>query len=411
MMKKGSDTAIFVRELRQQSEQWLREGIIEPRQRDSIMALYPEIPESDNTVIPSRLISTLSILGALLLGAGIILFFSANWSAVPKWGKISLIFAGMLSSYGTGYYLYHDKGNYPKVGASLILLGSIIFGSGIFLIAQAYNVSAHSPLGILMWGVGVLPVAYAVKLKPLVALSVVTLMVWMFMEAYYSLKSPLGNYDIMPSIFLGAGVTLWGIGMMHEDFKALRRLSSPYLGAGLPLTFIAAYVFTFKDASRIGTGALNIFGIRALFIGMGCVIVLTQSLRLFSTSGTKDRERWRLHETLLMLLMLLFAAAPYIYSAVDVRSISVVLFNLIYAAAILWIIFIGYLKHMRMYINVGVVFFALDVLGRYVDIMLGLLHTSLFFLLGGALLIALGVVLEKKRRMLLATIEVYNHAD
>ncbi|MBF0556299.1 MAG: DUF2157 domain-containing protein [Nitrospirae bacterium] len=402
MMKKSGGNAAFISELGRQAEQWLGEGIIDARQRDLIMARYNEIPEPDKTVIPSRLILTLSILGVALFGAGVILFFSANWSEIPKWGKISIIFAGMLCSYGTGYYLSFEKGNYPRVGASLFLLGAIIYGSGIFLIAQAYNVSAHSPTGILMWGTGVLAIAYVLRLKPLLALSIVTLLVWLFMDISLGLRLSSGSFNMIPAFFLGAGVTLWGIGLMHEDFKSLSRLSSPYVAAGLPLTYLAAYVFTFEGASRISMEALDIFGVRALLIGIGCVFVLSQTLRLFS----KTNERWRTNEMLLLLLMIVFAVVPYIYShlpADHVRSVFMVLFNLIYAAAILWIIFIGYLKHSRIYVNVGVVFFALDVLGRYVDILWGMLHTSLFFLLGGALLIALGVALEKKRRRLLAS--------
>ncbi|MBF0569007.1 MAG: DUF2157 domain-containing protein [Nitrospirae bacterium] len=416
MMKDSGGSATFIRELQQQVGLWLVDGIIDARQRDLILARYNETGEihqpveSDKTVIPSRLILTLSILGVLLLGAGIILFFSAHWSAIPNWGKIAIVFAGMLSSYGTGYHLSYEKGTYPGVGASLFLLGAIIYGAGIFLIAQAYNVSSHSPIGILMWGAGVLPMAYAVRLKPLLALSIVTLLVWIFMEISPGFNSLSGNSDMIPSLFLGVGVTLWGIGLMHEDFSSLNPLSFPYLAAGLPLTYLAAYVFTFKGAASMRAAGLDIFEVRAFYIGIGCIFLLSQALRLFC----RARGKWRRNETLLLLLMIVFTASPYIYSrftGAPVRSISLVLSNLIYAAAVLWIIFIGYLKRSRVYVNVGVVFFALDVLGRYVDILWGMLHTSLFFLLGGALLIALGVVLEKKRRKLLAAFGIGNYED
>ncbi|MBF0517219.1 MAG: DUF2157 domain-containing protein [Nitrospirae bacterium] len=410
MTNTDGDNTSFIRKLRQESELWLSEGIIDSRQRDAIMARYREAAEPGGAVIQSQLIFTLSILGALLLGAGLILFFSANWSAIPKWGKISLIFAGMLSSYGTGYYLGFEKGNYPRVGASLVLLGSIIFGAGIFLTAQAYNVSSHSAAGILMWGAGILPVAYALRLKPVLVLSIVTMLGWLFVEVVYGLYSPSGNFDLMPFLLLGAGLTLWGIGLMHEEFDSLRPLSSPYVVAGLPLTFLATYVFTFSGASRVSIAVLELPEVRLILIVMGSIIVLSQALRFFATR--RPTKTQLIHESLLMLLMIVFAAAQLIYSHfVHIRAISVLLYNLIYAAAILWIIYIGYLKHMRVYVNMGVLFFALDVIGRYVDILWGMLHTSLFFVLGGALLIALGVALEKKRRRLLAAMGSLDYAD
>ncbi|MCG6536466.1 MAG: hypothetical protein L7F78_17605, partial [Syntrophales bacterium LBB04] len=248
-----------------------------------------------------------------------------------------------------------------------------------------------------------LPVAYAVRLRPLLVLSIAAFLVWLFMEISPEIESHYGSVNIIPAVFLAAGVTLWGVGLLHRDFNSLSRLSLPYMAAGLPLTYLAAYVFTFKAA--IGAAVVFTSSMLTLVISFGCVFVLSQTLRLFSKASR------RVDETLLLLLMIVFVAAQYIlpnlpYShshAAQMRPIFLLLFNLIYAASVLWLIYIGYVKQIPSYVNVGMWFFALDVLGRYVDILWGLLHTSLFFLVGGGLLIAMGVTLEKKRRKVLAS--------
>jgi uncharacterized membrane protein len=55
------------------------------------------------------------------------------------------------------------------------------------------------------------------------------------------------------------------------------------------------------------------------------------------------------------------------------------------------------------YINIGLLFFVLDVIARYFDVFWKLLPRSLFFIIGGLILLSGGVFLEKKRRKVLAS--------
>ncbi len=78
------------------------------------------------------MIQTISVLGSILVGIGVLLFIAANWSEIPRFAKLGIIFVSLLASHGTGYWLRYEKKSYPRVGASLILLGSILLESGIF---------------------------------------------------------------------------------------------------------------------------------------------------------------------------------------------------------------------------------------------------------------------------------------
>jgi uncharacterized membrane protein len=56
-------------------------------------------------------------------------------------------------------------------------------------------------------------------------------------------------------------------------------------------------------------------------------------------------------------------------------------------------------------VNIGLVFFAIGVATRYIDIIGKILNTSLFFIGGGLLLLGGGWLVERTRRRLLQRME------
>jgi len=111
-------------------------------------------------------------IGALLVGAGIFSFIAANWNMMSRPLKMTVIIVAMLVSYGLGWYL-KQKVNSPKTAETLFLLGSVIYGSGIFLVAQMFNIRANWPDGFLLWMIGCLAMGFAIESYPLFTLSAV----------------------------------------------------------------------------------------------------------------------------------------------------------------------------------------------------------------------------------------------
>jgi len=109
-----------------------------------------------------KTIQIIVFIGAILIGAGIFSFIASNWQAMGKPTKISVIIISMLISYIAGWYLV-EKSKLTKTGGALILLGAVIYGSGIFLIAQMFNVRANWPDGFILWMIGVVALAYAIE--------------------------------------------------------------------------------------------------------------------------------------------------------------------------------------------------------------------------------------------------------
>jgi len=402
-MATGKEDFSFQRRLEQEIELWLKEGLIIPDQKSQILARYRVLKEADEKAGPGKLITTISILGSILIGVGTILFIASNWSFIPKWSKLLIIFCSMLVSYGLGFYFRYEKVNYPKVGASLILLGSLIFGAGMFFIAQIYHITVHYPNGPLMWGLGVLPLAYFLRFKSLVSLAILDLLIWLGMEASFWI-SYSSYYEIvtMVNLYFMAGITLWGIGLMHREWKSLRIISSPYIILGSLITFSAGYILTFDiyELSFVSE-VLLIF-----YIGITALFLLSVIPRFLSKEKEKGWGPEILGLFILMAIVLYLSLSFPVMSSKAFKGGFRLFFNMLFALEIFALIILGFIKRYPTYVNIGLLFFALDVVARYFDFFWALLPRSLFFIVGGLFLLFGGIYLERKRRKILALFNI-----
>lgn len=119
-----------------------------------------------------RTIQIIITIGTILIGAGIFSFIAANWQEISRPAKITIIIISMLSAYILGWVL-KEKLNYAKIGGALILLGTIIYGAGIFLIAQMFNTSSNWPDGFILWMIGAIIMAFAIESFSLFYLAVI----------------------------------------------------------------------------------------------------------------------------------------------------------------------------------------------------------------------------------------------
>lgn len=136
--------------------------------QENLSSITSEEEKEDTQKKTIRIVLTI---GAVLIGAGVFSFIASNWQEMTKSIKIGAIVVGMLSAYSVGWYM-KEKLNFIKTGEALILLGSIIYGAGIFLVAQMFNIRANWPDGFILWMMGIIAMAYAVESFPLFYLSI-----------------------------------------------------------------------------------------------------------------------------------------------------------------------------------------------------------------------------------------------
>jgi uncharacterized membrane protein len=80
------------------------------------------------------------LLGALLVGGGVVSLVAWNWDEMGRGARLAVILTAMLAAHGAGWRL-RDGGRHERLGHGLQLLGTLIFGANIALVAQIFHVS------------------------------------------------------------------------------------------------------------------------------------------------------------------------------------------------------------------------------------------------------------------------------
>src|ERR1043166_6735284 len=150
-------------------------GLITAEQQEQINQHF-KLKEDDN-----KLLTVLSIVGAVLAVCGIALLIAANWQEIPRGIKIAMGLVLMLGAHAGGWYLREKKG-YPKSGEALHLAGSGLFLANIGLIGQIYHLSARPPNAFLLWWAGIAALPWVLRSKAQHVLSLLAFGFWFGME-------------------------------------------------------------------------------------------------------------------------------------------------------------------------------------------------------------------------------------
>lgn len=182
-------------------DRWTNDGLITSEQATRLRALYPDTEKKTSWGL-----IVFSGLGAVVVGLGVILLLAYNWSEIPKFGKLSLIFGSFVAAHGVGLWLRWGRTPRVELSEALSLFGSMLFGAGIWLVAQVYNIDEHFPTGFLVWGLGVLALAWALGSVPQALLATVVLTIWGSTELFrYS--NPADSASVL--LCLGVAPLMW----------------------------------------------------------------------------------------------------------------------------------------------------------------------------------------------------------
>ncbi len=435
--------------LLQEINSWRSEELIDARQAEILASRYEDGADGAapgaggrEPSVRLRLTLTLAILGSLLVGAGVVLFFAANWRSIPPFVKLASVYGSIVASHLLGYYLGHARGTYPRLGQALVFLGCLLFGAGIWLVAQIYNISAHFPTGLLLWALGTLAMAAALRHKPVLILATGLLVAWTASEQV-GFGAPNYLYPALAAVALAlayrlhcgvsvglnlAGVTGWltlnvinwggrgapplgmgtlivagtawfAFGLWHDVSDRTRPLGLPYLWVGALATLGGLYGLTFRYPAPVLAPASPGLGLtRLVNPPLAAVVVLAvAALAAAHLAGRRRVVRGALTEALPIPVLLASAALAWSPTR---EPWLLVCFNALLFLAVVGLLAFGY-RHGRPHlINLALVAFVVDLITRYVDVFWTMLDRSLFFVAGGALLLAGGALLERGRRRL-----------
>lgn len=402
-MPKDQDTsAVILREV----SKWQGKGIVSAAQAREIRALYAG-GRGESGEMGSRLVPFMAIFGAIMIGAGIILFFAMNWATIPRWVKVGSILAAMIASYHIGYAMRFSRGTFPRVGESLIFLGTIIFGAGIWLIAQIFNISSHWPLGFLYWAVGAMAVAYAVRSVSSMYVAVIALCAYVASESFYWFNLIPYSYHLAYSfflIFLSVGITLYSLGTVHERREQLTGLRYPYHLLGAILLLGALFMMSFKmfgydrDAAGAAIAQQRDLLLSSHFWAIFLAVSVAAAIAIVLSYASRDRKsKADFYEAFYPAVLLVFSPFAVVFATVNFWLIPII-FNIILFLAIFASISLGMLKKEQTLVNLGMLAFGIAVVARYFEYLWDVLNGYLFFIIGGILLIALAIFIERKRK-------------
>lgn len=163
----------FRRQLRQESEKWWAEGLIDAGLYEKLSARY-QFAQLEGEA-SNRFIAILLGLGAVLLGLGAITFVAANWQVWSRSLKLLLLISVFIGVNATGFYLWQRptaKSGLHRLGHGLLLLGALLLGATLGLVSQMFHQSGELYELLLIWGLGVAIMAYGLRLTSLGVLAV-----------------------------------------------------------------------------------------------------------------------------------------------------------------------------------------------------------------------------------------------
>lgn len=138
--------------LRHEARHWVADGLIDADQANRILARYGTALEASD----ASAYRLLSALAALLAGLALLLFVSAHWDQLPRLVRLAglILLTVALNLYGVRRFV-RNRG-----GAAALFLGGLAYGAAIMLIGQMYHLGEHFSAGLLLWALGVTPLAW-----------------------------------------------------------------------------------------------------------------------------------------------------------------------------------------------------------------------------------------------------------
>lgn len=445
----------FASRLKRELPVWVGEGLLTPEEASAVLAHAQARAAHATNLIPVAL----AVIGALTLGAGVILFFAANWSEMGKPAKLAVLFGAMWGAYAVAGRGLSGSARASRVLAqAMLLLGVILFGANIQLIAQIYHIDAHYPNGVLMWSLGALVLIWAVPSQPaaVAGLALATLwsgmeigefgqlVHWPFLAVWALFAAPalyrqwtwatcaallaLGTWCFMilvnwpydrrgeelylVQIFTLLGATLHLAGVALQDIPRVGVLSTVVRRTTLIGALLAAHAFVYtwlhglrgyiwrrqdfypEAWTRDATADSGMTALILIFALAALALAFGRYRRVASKGSLRDTAGIGLA----ILSAALMVANPFMPGRYADAVLMYVAINATVFAILIWMVVDGYRSGERFQVYSAFVAYGGGMLAVYFMDFFTLMNRALFVMGGGAVLIAGVYFLERQRR-------------
>ncbi|GIM27993.1 hypothetical protein CPJCM30710_06590 [Clostridium polyendosporum] len=329
-------------------------SLITVEQYKNIMSLY-------SVKNDLNFITILLLIGSVLIGLGILTFIASNWQALSKLSKFSIILIIFLGFNFGSYKLYNRL---PKTSRSLLYSGVITFGAGIFLVGQMFNFGGEFTTPILLWALGTLSIVVFFKDKILFIFSDILLLI--YINGHFSTNNlPLAVLILIPILYylnnhfnLDKNITFFNNWIAINTFIFLLDKYGKNFTIDIIVVFVIGMIMYYIPMDFQG----NVFKFQGNIIYGITGLMLTfpdnwTELKFLTDSNTK--------------------------------IVSVVF-------SIGFLIFLLLQTHKKNLISLPIILFI--IMRYYFDTLYDFMPKSLFFIIGGIVLIGFGYYFEKFRK-------------
>ena len=255
--------------------------------------MLTDIQDEQRDTRSGRFTLIVSVLGALLLWTGLILFFASNWESLSHFTKLVLITLLPIIPLLGGYYLSEVKKDFPILGKSLIFLGVLLIGASLALYGQLYHLESNPKWLFLTWFLLSIPFTYIVPFGALAVAHTVLYIIWFHLE--FAFRDGMWGIEpkektfVLWSLFMALDLLVIGL-LLQWKTKIFIPIHTAYRQFGLFFVLLTGWIYTlgiyvtevldYSDMVRLG---LNILYIAILTAGVWIGVTFRKSYVISQT--------------------------------------------------------------------------------------------------------------------------------
>ena len=326
-------------------------GIISQQQVDDMMTYY----EEDSGL---SFIKVLVTIGSILIGLGIISFIASNWQEIGKIAKILIILCALGASLLCSFKL---EKVYPKTSKALLYLSTLIYGAGIFLMEQIFNYGGEVTLAFFLWTLGTLIMALLLKDKYIFIFSHILSMIYIS-----------GSFNENIVVFSLIFVTVFYIGNKYFNHSKIVTFFNNLVALNFCLYF------------------LNYLNLDGIYIA---IIFFVIGNLMYYVNHRLNPEVFNFQGIIVTGVSGIFLTYKDIW-----QQLSFIKNGSYVAIAFGILIVLYFLSLVRKGSLIALIFTCIIILRYYFDTLHDFMPKSLFFIIGGFILLGFGYYFERLRK-------------
>ena len=335
------------------------------------------------------------ILGAILLGAGVLLFVAAHWDAISPLSRMCLTLLTLVFFHGLGIA---SRDKFPGFATAMHALGTISAGAAIALVGQIFNMQEHWPAAVMLWAACTVVGWLLLRDQFQQTLALLLIPAWIFSE-WIERASPYSGVGIYFARMIAVVAAVYLTAFLHSRRRAVAGILFGFAAVALPISIgILAHGWqTFSYEQHWG------------FVLVSCRIAAFAVMLVAVAAGAFLERQSIVPAGVIAAVALILPWAQKTISegsrgyAWQRTEPSVLAYAFVAAAAVV-LVWWGVHIAAKSLVNYGVVAFAATVMWFYFSSVMDKLGRSLGLIMLGVLFLAGGWALERTRRRLVASL-------